>query len=59
VAGFSGLGRARRAGFRGTELRAGRCACRRLENKKDYLDYPAFLAAGWPVASGLIEVGVG
>jgi len=30
-----------------------------LENKKDYLDYPAFLAAGWPVASGLIEVGVG
>ena len=26
-----------------------------LENKKDYLDYPAFLAAGWPVASGLIE----
>jgi len=26
-----------------------------LENKKDYLDYPAFLTAGWPVASGLIE----
>ena len=26
-----------------------------LENKKDYLGYPAFLAAGWPVASGLIE----
>ena len=26
-----------------------------LENKQDYLDYPAFLAAGWPVASGLIE----
>ena len=26
-----------------------------LENKKDYLDYPAFLAAGWPIASGLIE----
>jgi hypothetical protein len=25
------------------------------ENKKDYLDYPAFLASGWPVASGLIE----
>src|SRR5712691_784618 len=26
-----------------------------LRNKQDYLDYPAFLAAGWPVASGLIE----
>jgi hypothetical protein len=26
-----------------------------LERKGDYLDYPAFLAAGWPVASGLIE----
>jgi hypothetical protein len=26
-----------------------------LENKQDYLDYPAFLAAGWPIASGLIE----
>jgi len=26
-----------------------------LEHKQDYLDYPAFLEAGWPVASGLIE----
>ena len=26
-----------------------------FEHKQDYLDYPAFLAAGWPVASGLIE----
>ena len=26
-----------------------------LEHKQDHLDYPAFLAAGWPVASGLIE----
>jgi hypothetical protein len=33
---------------------AGECA-RYPENKRDYLDYPAFLAAGWPVASGLIE----
>jgi hypothetical protein len=24
-------------------------------NKQDHLDYPAFLNAGWPVASGLIE----
>ena len=26
-----------------------------LENKQDYLGYPAFLEAGWPFASGLIE----
>jgi hypothetical protein len=26
-----------------------------LVNKRNYLDYPAFLQAGWPVASGLIE----
>ena len=26
-----------------------------LEHKQDYLDYPAFLTAGWPVASGLVE----
>jgi len=36
--------------------RAGADECARyLENKQDYLDYPAFLKAGWPVASGLIE----
>jgi hypothetical protein len=36
--------------------RAGADECARyLENKRDFLDYPAFLAAGWPVASGLIE----
>ncbi|MBV8200202.1 MAG: ISKra4 family transposase, partial [Acidobacteria bacterium] len=33
---------------------ADECA-RYLANKRHYLDYPAFLAAGWPVASGLIE----
>jgi hypothetical protein len=39
-----------------TKEREGADACASyLENKKDYLDYPAFLAAGWPVASGLIE----
>jgi len=39
-----------------TSEREGADACATyLENKKDYLDYPAFLAAGWPVASGLIE----
>jgi hypothetical protein len=26
-----------------------------LASKRHYLDYPAFLQAGWPVASGLIE----
>lgn len=36
--------------------RAGADACADyLEHKQDYLDYPAFLQAGWPVASGLIE----
>jgi hypothetical protein len=39
-----------------TQEREGADACAGyLENKKDYLDYPAFLTAGWPVASGLIE----
>jgi hypothetical protein len=33
---------------------ADECA-RYLANKRHYLDYPAFLQAGWPVASGLIE----
>ena len=33
---------------------ADKCAAY-LQNKQDYLDYPAFLAVGWPVASGLIE----
>ena len=36
--------------------RAGADACAGyLENKQDYLGYPAFLKAGRPVASGLIE----
>lgn len=40
--------------------RAGADECARyLENKQDYLDYPAFLKAGWPVASGLIEGAAG
>ena len=47
--------RATRYGY-STKEREGADACASyLENKKDYLDYPAFLAAGWPVASGLIE----
>jgi hypothetical protein len=47
--------RASRFGYTDAE-RAGADECATyLENKQDYLDYPAFLAAGWPVASGLIE----
>ena len=47
--------RASTFGFRGRE-RAGADECARyLDNKQDYLDYPGFLAGGWPVASGLIE----
>lgn len=34
--------------------KADECA-RYLKNKKPYLDYPKALAAGWPVATGVIE----
>ena len=30
-------------------------AARYLTNKADYLDYPSALAAGWPIATGVIE----
>src|SRR5262249_5591392 len=47
--------RASRFGYPTAE-RAGADECARyLQNKQDYLDYPAFLNAGWPIASGLIE----
>ena len=47
--------RATTYGYRGQE-RAGADECARyLENKKDYLDYPAALAKGWPIATGIIE----
>jgi hypothetical protein len=47
--------RATRFGY-GPKEREGADTCATyLENKKDYLDYPAFLTAGRPVASGLIE----
>ena len=39
-----------------TKEREGADACASyLENKKDYLDYPASLTAGWPIATGMIE----
>jgi hypothetical protein len=34
--------------------RADECA-RYLKNKKPYLDYPKALAAGWPIATGVVE----
>jgi hypothetical protein len=34
--------------------KADECA-RYLKNKKPYLDYPKALAAGWPIATGVIE----
>lgn len=37
-----------------TRTKADACATY-LTNKADYLDYPQALAAGWPVASGVIE----
>jgi len=43
----AGLGKARRA-------TAGKTAAY-LEAKAPYLDYPATLAAGWPIATGVIE----
>ncbi|SBW18115.1 hypothetical protein FDG2_0526 [Candidatus Protofrankia californiensis] len=47
--------RATRFGYTATE-RAGADECADyLERKRNHLDYPTFLAAGWPVASGLIE----
>jgi hypothetical protein len=47
--------RATTYGYRGAERKGADDCATYLENKRDYLDYPAFLAAGWSVASGLIE----
>lgn len=33
----------------------GRSCANYLANKADYLDYPTALAAGWPIATGIIE----
>jgi hypothetical protein len=47
--------RATRFGYGPKEREGADAAATYLDNKKDYLDYPAFLAAGRPIASGLIE----
>jgi hypothetical protein len=47
--------RATRFGYTGKERDGADTCATYLDNKRDYLDYPAFLAAGRPIASGLIE----
>jgi hypothetical protein len=47
--------RASRFGYTKKERQGADECATYLDNKKDYLDYPTFLAAGRPVASGLIE----
>ena len=47
--------RATTAGLATQERRKADEAARYLTNKAPYLDYPTALAAGWPVATGVIE----
>ncbi len=47
--------RATTHGYSTSEREGADTAATYLDNKKDYLDYPAFLTAGRPIASGLIE----
>jgi len=47
--------RATRFGYTGKEREGADTCATYLDNKRNYLDYPAFLSAGRPVASGLIE----
>jgi hypothetical protein len=47
--------RATRFGYSPKEREGADACATYLDNKREFLDYPAFLAAGRPVASGLIE----
>jgi hypothetical protein len=47
--------RATQAGLSATKRKKADEAARYLNNKADYLDYPTALAAGWPIATGVIE----
>lgn len=47
--------RTTRFGYTGKEREGADTCATYLDNKRDYLDYPTFLNAGRPVASGLIE----
>lgn len=43
------------AGLSGTKHKTAEKTARYLENKAPWLDYPAALAAGWPISTGVIE----
>ncbi|HET7487119.1 MAG TPA: ISKra4 family transposase [Acidimicrobiales bacterium] len=47
--------RATTAGLAATKRKKADDAARYLTNKAPYLDYPTALAAGWPIATGVIE----
>jgi hypothetical protein len=47
--------RATRFGYTGKERGGADTCATYLDNKRDFLDYPSFLTAGRPIASGLIE----
>jgi hypothetical protein len=47
--------RAQAAALPPAKARAAATAAAYLENKAPYLDYPAALASGWPISSGVIE----
>jgi hypothetical protein len=52
----AGIRRRASSGQLKTSARKGADECARyLTNKADYLDYPTALAAGWPIATGIIE----
>jgi hypothetical protein len=47
--------RATTAGLSTSKRKKADACARYLVNKADYLDYPTALAAGWPIATGVIE----
>lgn len=47
--------RASTEGLAKSRRRRADLAARYLTNKANYLDYPSALAAGWPIATGVIE----
>lgn len=42
-------------GYNTTERKGADTAARYLDAKADWLDYPTFLANGWPIATGIVE----
>ena len=47
--------RATRFGYKGTERKGADTCAAYLDAKRPYLDYAGALAAGWPIATGVIE----